>query len=174
MAQDRFKSSRGLTLIEVLIAMFVFLIGIVGVMAAMPVGIDSASLVIFQDASIHLSASKFAEFRRDAVDPAADLADGSSYMNAHQEPLNSGGNGYRDFAHTPGATYEYFDSIERYEWKVDQAMLKPVGVGVDDLGRTGPVENAGTPLPVTRVTIDMHLKGSTRHFRFTQYMVNLQ
>ncbi len=160
-------------MVEVLIAMFVFLIGIVGVMAAMPVGIDSAALVIFQDASIHLSASKFAELRRDQIDPATDLLDGSAYMTARQEPLNGNTGNYRDFAHAAGDAYENFGDIERYEWKVDTTQLKTIGVGTDDLGRPAPVENAGTALPVTRVTLDLHLKGSKRHFRYTQYMLKL-
>lgn len=165
---------RGVTLIEIMVAMFVFLIGVVGVMAALPTGIDSAALVIFQDASIHLSASKFAEFRRDRIDPAVDLKDGSSYMTSSQEPKNGSAGGYRDFAHGSGKAYEYFSDIERYEWRVVESELTAIGVGVDALGKKAPVEGGAGLLLVTRVALDLHLKGTKRNFRFVQYMLNLK
>ncbi|MCW8129145.1 MAG: prepilin-type N-terminal cleavage/methylation domain-containing protein [Planctomycetota bacterium] len=166
--------SRGVTLIEIMVAMFVFLIGVVGVLAALPTGIDSAALVIFQDAAIHLSASKFAEFRRDRIDPAADLQDGSAYMASSQEPKNGSAGGYRDFAHASGQAYEYFSDVERYEWRVVESELTNVGVGTDALGKPAPVEGGGDALPVTRVALDLHLKGTKRNFRFVQYMLNLK
>jgi len=164
---------RGLTLMEVLIAMFVFLVGIIGALAVLPVGISNATRVIFQDAAIHLSSSKFAEFRRDNVNPLADLADGSGYMGLRQEPPNGNTGGWRDFAHVPGDTYEFFDDIERYEWRVDQDLLKPVGQGQDELGNVAPVEGGGgAALDLARVTIVIHLKGVKREHRFTQYIMN--
>ena len=155
---------RGLTLIEVMIAMFVVLVGIVGVLAALPVGVNSAESVFLQDSAIHLIHSKFAEFRRDRVHPGVDLMDGSSYMTAFQEPLNTdpGGN-WHDFASGPGATYENFEDIAFYAWKVE---VVPVGNSGN-----APVHAAGSPLPgLFKVTITVHTKGSKKEFRFTQYM----
>jgi prepilin-type N-terminal cleavage/methylation domain-containing protein len=165
------RSPRGMTLLEVLIAIFIFLVGIVGVLAAVPVGISNATLVIFQDASIHLSASKFAEFRRDEVNPAVDLQDGSAYMGSFQEPSNGSAEGFHDFSHGSGGRYEHFDDIDRYEWKVDQKLLKPVGVGKDDQNNIAPVVGSGDALNVSRVCLVIHLKGTTRYMRFTQYML---
>ena len=164
------SSTRGMTLLEVLIAMFIFLIGIVGVLAVVPSGLNAATLVIFQDAALHLSASKFAEFRRDEINAGVDLKDGSSYLSTSHEPLNSTGE-FRDFASGPGDRYEHFDDIQRYEWKVDQDLLQPVNLGEDDLKRPAPVDSGGTPLLLTRVTLVIHLKGTSRYMRFTQYML---
>jgi hypothetical protein len=161
---------RGMTLLEVIIAMFIFLVGIVGVLAAMPVGVSNATLVIFQDASIHLSASKFAEFRRDEVNPAVDLVDGSAYLNDFHEGTNGSAEGFRDFAHKSGGRYEYFDDNDRYEWKIDQKLLKQVGIGKDEQNMPAPVIG-GDPLNVTRVCVVIHLKGTTRYMRYTQYML---
>src|SRR5262249_45172953 len=140
------RSGRGLTLVETLIAMFIFLIGIVGVLAAMPTGVNSAIWVIFQDAAIHLAHSKFAEFRRDRVDPAVDLvASGSGYLPnsagpgvpGAQEGFNNEGDPWRDFAHSPGDTYQYFDDIWKYEWKIEVS-------DVDAGSGTSPVAPAGS------------------------------
>jgi prepilin-type N-terminal cleavage/methylation domain-containing protein len=170
------SQQRGMTLLEVLIAMFIFLIGVLGALAAIPSGVSAARLVVFQDASIHLAQSKFAEFRRDRVDPAADLAGG--YINGAgqlasgrpagiQEPLNGNAGGYHDFAHASGDTYEYFDDIDQYEWTVDSTLLHPITVDTN----FAPIDGgAGTPIGLTQVTVVIHLKNTTREFRFTQYM----
>src|SRR5471030_2484590 len=96
--RNRARGAPGLTLLEVMIAMFIFLVGIVGVLAAMPTAVSSATAVIFQDCAIHLSHSKFAEFRRDRADPAVDLQPSSGgylpngsgpYTPGKQEPYNA-------------------------------------------------------------------------------------
>ena len=168
-----------MTLLEVLIALFIFLIGVLGALAAIPAGVSAAKLVIFQDASIHLAQSKFAEFRRDRVDPAVDLAGG--YLNGSgqlasgrpagiQEPLNGSGV-WHDFAHGSGDTYESFDDIDQYEWKVDQAQLKPISTSaLDAQNKKSPLDTAGTAIGLTQVAVVIHLKNTTREFRFTQYM----
>ena len=175
---ERGRQPRGLTFIEVMIAMFIFLVGILGVLAALPSGIGAAGYVIFQDAAIHLSRSKFAEFRRDRVDPRVDLPDGSQYMDAaaspprKQEPKNGSLGGWRDFAHGAGDAYENFDDIEHYQWMVDQDELKPVSVDAST-NYTPVVAKGGAPGPelnVTRVTLVIAVKGSKREMRFTQYM----
>jgi len=180
------RASRGLTLLELLMAIFIFMVGIMGVLMALPTGTNAASWVIFQDAAIHLSQSKFAEFRRDRVDPSVDLADGSGYMNGigttasgkpagKQEPLK--GNGWRDFAHTnPTDTYYHFDDITRYEWKVDQSVLKSVGAGAAGApaGHLAPQFGGGNALDLYSVTIVVHMKGTTREFRYTQYMLKYE
>jgi prepilin-type N-terminal cleavage/methylation domain-containing protein len=158
---------KGMTLLEVLLALFIFVVGIVGVMGAIPTGITSAQLVIFQDAAIQLAHSKFSEFRRDRADPETDLTD-NTYLGA---PNASPGGPWRDFPHGVGETYEHFDDIERYEWKLE---LTPIGAG-----------NAGTPAPpagtkfpqpgnsdlkLTSVAVVVHMKGTSREFRFTQLM----
>ncbi len=170
---------RGMTLLEVLIAMFIFLIGVLGALAAIPAGVSAAKLVIFQDAAIHLAQSKFAEFRRDRVDPAVDLAGG--YLNGSgqlasgrqagiQEPLNGSGV-WHDFAHGAGETYESFDDIDQYEWKVDQAQLKAITAsGLDAKNNKAPLDTGGTAIGLTQVAVVIHLKNTTREFRFTQYM----
>ncbi|MCW8129026.1 MAG: prepilin-type N-terminal cleavage/methylation domain-containing protein [Planctomycetota bacterium] len=173
---------RGLTLIEILIALFVLLIGVMGILAAMPTGIDSAQKVVFLDASVHLSRSKFAEFRRDRIDPRVDLLDGSGYMDAAlapprgQEQKNGNAGGWRDFAHGAGETYEYFDDIERYQWLVDQGELRSVGLdsnatpAAPNTSPYVPVVNAGADVGLTRVTIVINLKGTKKEQRYTQYM----
>src|SRR6185503_16065029 len=104
------RANRGVTMMEVLIALFIFMVGIVGVLAAIPTGVNSAEWVIFQDAGIHLAHSKFTEFRRDRADPFVDLVDGSSYMPGTiggantpgvQENKNGNPGNWRDFAHAP-------------------------------------------------------------------------
>ena len=167
---DRNSRSRGLTLIEVLIAMFIFLVGIVGCLAALPPGISSAQTVILQDAAIHLAHSKFAEFRRDRVDPLVDLVEGSIYLSKRQEPVNiSPVDGpWRDFAHGTGDTYEFFDDIDHYEWKIDRDRFKQVGVAGDNMT---PIEGGGRALnKLARVAIVVHLKNTKKQFLFSQYM----
>jgi len=167
--RSKFSSTSGLTLLEVLIAMFIFLIGIVGVLAALPTGISSAQTVILQDASIHLAHSKFAEFRRDRVDPLVDLPEGSPYMAARQEPVNASANGpWHDFAHGVGDAYQYFDDIDHYEWRVDPTRFKQVGLAAD---KVTPVEGGGRPLSkLARIAIVVHLKNTKKEFIFSQYM----
>jgi hypothetical protein len=157
--------ARGLTLLEVLIAMFILLMGLVGVLAALPTGIESAHWVIFQDVAIHLAHSKFAEFRRDRVNPRADLVEGSGYMGLRHEPVNASGD-WHDFAHADGDTYRDFDEIERYEWRVDQDTLQSAGVSATYT----PEHNGGTDIGITRVTVAVRMKGTSRELRFTQYM----
>jgi prepilin-type N-terminal cleavage/methylation domain-containing protein len=176
------QSKRGMTLIEILIALFVLLVGVMGILAAMPTGIDSAQRVIFLDAAVHLSRSKFAEFRRDRVDPRTDLADGSAYMDAAaspprgQELKNGNAGGWRDFAHGAGDAYEYFDDIERYQWCVDQDELKSIGLDSNNPAPAPnsnlyvPVVNAGADIGLTRVTVVINLKGTKKEHRFTQYL----
>jgi prepilin-type N-terminal cleavage/methylation domain-containing protein len=171
--------SKGMTLIEVLIAMFILSIGLVGVLGAMPTGINSAQTVILQDCAIHLAHSKFAEFRRDRVNPSVDLLEGSSYLLNWQEPLNaSPGNVWRDFAHGPGDTYQYFDEILRYEWCVDQVELAK---GAVSSASTVPPPAAnyfapdhsagGSELRLVRVIV--RLKGTSKEHGFSQYIGNL-
>ena len=172
----RSARQRGMTLLEVLIAMFIFLIGVLGALAAIPSGVSAARLVVFQDAAIHLAQSKFAEFRRDRIDPAVDLSGG--YINGAgqlasgraagiQETPNGNAGGYRDFAHGSGDTYEYFDDIDLYEWTVDPVALHPITVDPN----FAPIDKgSGTPIGLTQVTVVIHLKNTTREFRFTQYM----
>jgi len=166
----------GLTLFEVLIAMFLFLIGVVGVLSAMPVGVRSAQTVILQDAAIHLTRSKFSEFRRDRVNPGVDLVEGSPYMTNWQEPTNA--NGWHDFAAGPGQTYQYFDSIEQYEWKVDQAELaKPVGLSgagtpAPPSGFSFPAHGGGTDVGVRKVVVVVRRKSTSQEYRFVQYMTD--
>jgi hypothetical protein len=162
------RRRRGVTVVEVLIALFIFMVGIVGVLAALPTGITSAQWVIFQDAAIHLAHSKFAEFRRDRIDPAV-LIDGSAYMNAHG-PLNA--SGWYDFKSSgPTDTYTDFDDIERYEWRVttSDVKLSSGGTPPPPAGYFGP-GTAGGNLNCKVVTIYVRCKGTSREFRFTQYM----
>src|SRR5690348_5952040 len=126
-SHQRARRSAGMTLLEVMIAMFIFLVGVLGVLASVPTGINAAATVILQDAAIHLAHSKFAEFRRDRIDPNVDLdaSSGSGYLPASgytpgkQEPINATGAPWRDFAHDPGQPYEFFDDIQKYEWSVE-------------------------------------------------------
>ena len=193
-AKRMLQAKRGLTLLEVMIAMFIFLVGIVGVLAAMPTGINSALWVIFQDASIHLAHSKFAEFRRDRVnlfagDPQPNLTpsgggylpSGGSYVHGCQEPPNGSPPDadnipFRDFAHDPGDPYQYFDDIQRYEWKVEMADIDAGNGGAT----AAPQAPAGFFYPTTtaaasninlkRVSITIRMKGTTRELRFSQLM----
>ena len=154
---------RGVTLMEVLIALFIFMVGIVGVLAAIPTGINSAEWVIFQDAALHLSHSKFSEFRRDRADPFADL---NGFTAA-----------YQDFAHAAGETYFYFDDIDRYEWKLELQEVQAGDWSTQPAGTTAPTgphltpaAGGGASVGVQRVTVLVHMKGTTRELRFTQYM----
>lgn len=165
-------------MMELLIALFIFLIGVVGLVAAMPTGVNSAAKVVFQDAAVHLSRSKFAEFRRDRVDPRVDLKDNAPYMDGasspprRQELKNGNPGGWRDFAHGVGDTYEHFDDIERYQWRIDQATLQLVGL--DEAANYVPKINGGTDQGLTRVTIVINQKGTKNEYRFTQYMYSYE
>ena len=173
---------KGLTLLEVLIAMFIFLIGIVGVLAVMPTGINSATWVIFQDSAIHLAHSKFAEFRRDRVDPTVQLQPVSggylptsgAFVPGNQEPFNVSGSPWRDFLHTPGATYQYFKDVDRYEWKVAATQQVDNGAGNGDVplpaGYFFPTGAASSAIGLWRVDLTIRMKSTTRQMRFTQYM----
>src|SRR5262249_17745001 len=159
-------------------AMFIMLVGILGVLAALPTGVTSAEWVIFQDAAIQLSQSKFSEFRRDRVSPLNDLAEGSAYMAACQEPVNGSPAGpWHHFAHASGQAYEYFDDIERYEWRVDQdALAKPLGNSAPIAGLPAPylapLHQAGTaPIGLGHVTVIVKVKNLKRELRFTQYLL---
>ena len=175
---------RGLTLMEVLIALFIFMVGIVGVVAAIPTGVTSAEWVIFQDASIHLAHSKFAEFRRDRVSPATDLLTSSAYMDTNHGTLNtSSGAIWRDF-YDPAATYsnkdafKYFDDINHYEWTVELADVfqaafattAPLGTTPPAGAYKAPSSTGGINIGLKRVAVVVHMKGTKRKFRFTQYM----
>jgi hypothetical protein len=172
---------------EVILALFVVMVGLIGVLAALPTGMSSAEMVIFQDAAIHLAESKFAEFRRDRVNPLVDLKDVSTvsnYMTVKQDTLKA--NGFRDFAYkTPGDPFEFFDNIERYEWQVRQDLLTPVGaVAVADAANVATGAQAALmPEPkhnpsgggvdtLARVVVCIQLKGTQKQFTFTQYMIN--
>ncbi|MCW8131913.1 MAG: prepilin-type N-terminal cleavage/methylation domain-containing protein [Planctomycetota bacterium] len=174
------RRARGMTLLEVMIAMFIFLVGIVGVLAAIPSGIHSAEWVIFQDAAIHLAHSKFGEFRRDRVDPNADLIMGGAYMNKHGTARPGG---WRDFHYKNSSdalsfdneTYKYFDDIERYEWRLEGGT-QYVGASSSEqpappAGCLAPVAGSGTDVGLYKVTVVIRMKGTSREFRFTQYMV---
>lgn len=182
--------TKGLTLLEVLIAIFIFAIGIGGVLAALPTGINSATWVIFQDSAIHLAHSKFAEFRRDRADPGNGpqpnltptaggyLPTGGSYVPGNQEPFNSttgDGDPWRDFASKPGEPYQYFEDISRYEWKVEvsEADNGPGSAG-DAQAATGynfPVNsNVASTINLKRVSVTIRMKGTTRQMRFSQLM----
>ncbi|MCW8129782.1 MAG: prepilin-type N-terminal cleavage/methylation domain-containing protein [Planctomycetota bacterium] len=180
------RARLGVTLLEVLIALFIFMVGIVGVLAAMPTGVNSAEWVIFQDSAIHLAHSKFSEFRRDRADPFTDLVDGSGYMPSAVGGLNTPGvqenkNGnpgdWRDFGHKPGEAYYYFDDIERYEWKLELEEVTANSYGsTQPAGITAPTGahyapgTGGSGVRVQRVTVIVHMKGLSRELRFTQYM----
>jgi prepilin-type N-terminal cleavage/methylation domain-containing protein len=161
---ERYNGAHGFTLLEVILAMFIVLVGFIGVLGALPVGIDSAESVILQDSAINLIHSKFAEFRRDRLNPGTDLLEGSGYMTSKQEPLNgeSGGN-WHDFASKAGDPYENFEDITRFAWKVDVAALN------NDANTPSITSGAAVP-GMFKVTVTVHTKGSKKEFRFTQYM----
>jgi hypothetical protein len=174
-----------MTLLEVMIAMFIFTVGILGCLAALPTGITAASIVILQDAAIHLSHSKFAEFRRDRINPAVELDpnSGSGYLPAgggytpgKQEPINATGAPWRDFAHDPSQPYEFFDDIQKYEWSVETSRVNAMKTGNPNPAATFYCpEQIGNPSPdralqLTRVTITVRLKGHRQQLQFTQYM----
>ena len=178
------RGARGLTLMEVLIALFIFMVGIVGVVAAIPTGVTSAEWVIFQDAAIHLAHSKFAEFRRDRVNPATDLVIASAYMDTNHGTVNTTpGALWRDF-YDPALTYsnkdafKYFDDINRYEWTVELADVFQQDFGAAaQAGATAPAGTykapstaGGNSIGLKRVAVVVHMKGTSRNFRFTQYM----
>jgi Tfp pilus assembly protein PilV len=156
--------TRGLTLLEVMIAVFVLMMGVLGVLAAVPSGIHSGITVVFQDCAIHLAHSKLAEFRRDRINPRTDLLEGSAYLAARHEPLNASGT-FRDFAHGEGETYEHFDDIQRYEWKVDESVLQNAAVSADVDAATALIN---TPA-LSRVRVIVRMKGSNREHQYSHY-----
>jgi type II secretory pathway pseudopilin PulG len=163
--------ARGFTLLEVMIALFIFMVGIVGVLAAIPTGVNSAATVVFQDAAIALAQSKFAEFRRDRVNPSVDLKNGSAYMGARHEPLNSTGV-WRDFASGNNAAYQYFDDIERYEWRVDIAPAMFAIYSATPAPYLSPVIGGPADSELQEVTVTVHLRGTTKEFEFTQLIAS--
>ena len=127
----------GLTLMEVLVAMFIVSIGVIGVMASLPVGIDTAQQIIVQDNSINLAMSKFAEFRRDRIDPAsAGLGTYHAQMLIQYNARHGGAGdkyrtdicqgrvgclnyyGWHDFEKLEGDPFIHFPDIEEYEWRL--------------------------------------------------------
>ena len=158
------KRHAGLTLLEVLIAMFILLFGVIGVLAALPTGVNSAQWVILQDAAMNLAASKFSEFRRDRVDPAS--------LNKFTT--------YQEFAHAAGDPYENFDDISFYEWRVDNDNGRFCGMTASGGASPAPTLGYMAPMPgasnsgLMQVTIAVRMKGTTRSFRFTQYMLPYQ
>jgi prepilin-type N-terminal cleavage/methylation domain-containing protein len=167
------QAPRGFTILEILIAMFIMLVGLVGVLGAMPVGITSAEWVVFQDASIHLAHSKFDEFSRDRVNPGTDLQPSSAYLMTNHGPFNSSPTGeWRDFPYAVNETYEFFDDINRYEWKLETANLGTGtgGTPAPPSGVVGPIDGGGDDIGLRRVTVVVHLKGTSREFRFSQYL----
>jgi prepilin-type N-terminal cleavage/methylation domain-containing protein len=156
----RTRSSRGLTLLEVIIVVFIFLVGVMGVLAALPTGVQSAETVILQDAAIHLAHSKFSEFRRDAPDYAAFAGYLSTY---HESPDASG---WRSFASGAGDTYEHFDDITHYQWK---AECTPVFKDP----KAQPNHKGGQPLGLFKVTITVRLQSTVKEFQFSQYMTSV-
>jgi hypothetical protein len=114
-----------------------------------------------------------------------DLKDASGYRGGggalstgraagRQEPLNSSPGGWRDFAHTSADdTYYYFDDINRYEWRIDNDALKAVGSGTGGApaGFMVPQNSGGTAINLYNVTVVVHMKGTSRELRFTQYMM---
>jgi prepilin-type N-terminal cleavage/methylation domain-containing protein len=183
---------KGLTLLEVMIAMFIFLVGIVGVLAAMPTGINSALWVIFQDSAINLSHSKFAEFRRDRADPGGGpqpnltataggyLPASGVYTPGFQEPPNTSpmeadNIQWRDFAHNPGEPYQYYDNISGYEWKVVVTDMDngvpPVTDPQPPAGYLYPVNSgAASPIGLKKVSVVIRMKSTTRQMKFSQLM----
>jgi prepilin-type N-terminal cleavage/methylation domain-containing protein len=157
------RQPKGVTLIEILVALFIFLVGICGVLVAIPTGVKSAEWVILQDAAIHLAHSKFAEFRRDRMPwgPGQKYADLDAYLNARHEPLNS--NNYREFAHGKGEAFEAFDDVDHYEWKAE-------AVPVYKDGTATPSHTGGADLSLWKVIICVRIHKSAREFQFTQYM----
>ncbi len=182
----RRRHPRALTLLEVIIAMFIFLVGIVGVLAAMPTGVNSATWVIFQDSAIHLAHSKFTEFRRDRIDPNVDLVPTpggylpttTPYAKGKQEPYNSGtgdDNPWRDFAHNPSDPYQYFEDVDRYEWKVETQPIEngvsaPTDVVSAPAGSFFPVPSKNNPSPINlvKVSVTIRMKSTTREMKFSQ------
>jgi type II secretory pathway pseudopilin PulG len=158
---------RGMTLIEVLIAMFILFVGVLGVLAALPTGVEAASWVTLQDAAINLSSSKFAEFRRDRVDPGQM----DSYLTSTFGAAD--GEGYRSFPHEPGDPFEFYADIERYEWKVQTTRmgLSPRKTSSDGM-RYYYQPVTGSDLDLWGVLVIIRQKGTQRSFRFTQYMTS--
>ncbi len=160
----QFRRARGLTLLEVLIALFILLFGILGVLAALPTGVNSAEWVILQDAAMNLSASKFTEFRRDRIDPSS--------LSAYTT--------FQKFKHASGEPYENYDDIDAYEWKVENNLGRLCGIAAS--GSASPAPPNGYKAPVagasnsglTQVTIVVRHVNTSRSFRFTQYMLPYQ
>ena len=183
------RAAKGLTLLEVMIAMFIFMVGIVGVLAAMPTGINSALWVIFQDSAINLAHSKLSEFRRDRVDPAVDLKPmAGGYLpssaghsvpgmqeGTNTSPVDADGIPWRDFDHNPGDPYQYYDNITGYEWKVvvtDMANgSPPAGDPQPPLNYFFPINSAATsPIGLKKVSVTIRMRNTTREMRFSQLM----
>jgi hypothetical protein len=159
---------RGVTLLECMLAMFILMVGIMGVLSALPTGINAAESVILQDVSIHLAHSKFSEFRRDKANYAAFNA----YLGANHESINSSPGGkWRDFASGKGETYEFFDDIARYEWMAEATQVKnEARVPAGPVTYFQPSHATGTPLDLYLIRVTVHLKGTTKEFTFSQYM----
>ena len=154
----RREGEAGLTLIEVLVAIFIVSIGVIGVMATIPVGVDTAQQIIIQDNAVTLCQSKFAEFRRDRINPGEaalgsyhnacriryDAVHGGGAYQAHACQDRAGCNNFyrwHDFPHQQGDDYENFADIGEYEWRVVEGGHRVV----DQEKVAGPGQENGDP-----------------------------
>ncbi len=162
----------GFTLVEIMIALFLMLIGVVGVLAAMPTGVGEANWVVFQDAAINLAHSKFAEFRRDRMDPSQ--PGWQSYLDLQSI---AGADGFRPFL-PPNANasnpYYFFDDIVKYSYRVISSQQVDVPQNVGGVPVNVPYAVGNPTITCYIVTIIVRMSGGTRTFQFKQLMTPYQ
>ncbi|HYF51219.1 MAG TPA: prepilin-type N-terminal cleavage/methylation domain-containing protein [Planctomycetota bacterium] len=165
------QSRAGLTLIEVLLAILILLVGLVGCLAALPTGIVSADSVVFQDVSNHLAHSKLAVFRRDCIDPGVDLATGSAYLSAQHEPAAAGE--WRNFSKDFDG--DNFHDIVRYQWCVEvQSVGNQDAALATNPGYQRPAHGTANLKRLYVVRVFIRAQGTSHETSYAQYMYSYE
>jgi len=190
----------GLTLIEVLVAMFILSIGVIGVLAALPVGIDTAQEIIIQDNSLAISQSKWGEFRRDRINPgelglasyhaacaaAYNARHGGGAYGSNVCRSGCGGSFYswHSFESDTGDAFENFADIVEYEWRLRADKHQAVenfqvvgpagGTDVYYVPTLGARVDAGgvSSIGLYRMVLDIRKKQTQKRFTYETFMTS--
>ena len=197
--ERRAGREEGLTLVEVLVALFILSVGVIGVLATIPVGVDTAQTIIVQDNAVTLSQSKLGEFRRDRIVPGEPgLAGYHAFMKANYD-LRKGNGSYATNICWPSCdntyykwhkfecgeedAYTNFADIEEYEWRIvgsKHVAIEKVAIegsgGPGDIyyvpRLTATLANFNSSIGLYRINIEVRKIKTTKVFDFDTYMTS--